>query len=143
MREYIVDVNIIFSAVIRQSEMYERLLDHCIFYTPDFALSELQKYRQVILKKTRQKPNGLRVFTIQFFKRLVVLPDFLISDDSLNKAEELCADVDPKDAVYVALAIELNIPLVTRDKPLFDGLQAKGFSLILQFDSLVRELLNQ
>jgi predicted nucleic acid-binding protein len=141
MNEYIVDANVLFSALIRQKELYDRLLEQCIFYTPDFALAEIQRYRKIILKKTRQNPEQLRVFTIRFFEKLVILPDFLISDEALETAVTLCADIDPKDAVYIALAQEMGLPLITRDKMLIEGLQSKGFTLVKPFDELVRDLL--
>ncbi len=140
-RSYVVDVNVIFSAVIRQKEFYDQLLERCVLYTPDFALTEMQRYRRVILKKTKQNPEGLKKFTIRFFEKLVVLPDYLISDETLQKATELCADIDPKDTVYIALAIELQLPLLTRDRVLYDGLTAKGFHLLLIFDELINDLL--
>ena len=44
-RSYVVDVNVIFSAVIRQKELYDQLLENCLLYTPDFALTEMHRYR--------------------------------------------------------------------------------------------------
>ncbi|MBO0932848.1 PIN domain-containing protein [Fibrella aquatilis] len=138
MNEYVIDANVIFSAVIRQKEIYESLLEQCVFYTPDFALNEIQRYREVILKKTRQNPDRLRTFSIEFFRKVVILPDYVISNASLRNAVDLCADIDPKDTVYVALSVELQLPLLTTDKPLIAGLQAKSFDLIRPFDDLVR-----
>lgn len=141
MNEYVIDANVIFSAVIRQKEIYETLIEQCVFYAPDFALNEVQRYRQVILKETKQNPDRLRTFSIEFFRKIIILPDYIISDNSLRSAADLCADIDPKDTVYVALSIELQLPLLTRDKPLIVGLQAKSFNLIRPFDELVREIL--
>ena len=141
MNEYVVDANILFSAVIRQKELYEKLIGTFVFYTPDFALSELQRYRHVILKKTKSNAERLREFTIFFFRLLVVLPDYIISDEALNRARLLCIDIDPKDTVYVALSIELKLVLLTRDKPLHDGLRQKGYDRVQLFDEFVRQQL--
>jgi predicted nucleic acid-binding protein len=43
------------------------------------------------------------------------------------KAWELCKDVDEKDMMFVALALELDALLWTTDKKLATGLLAKGF----------------
>ena len=51
----------------------------------------------------------------------------LISTESYFTAYHLCKDVDLKDIPFVALAIELNAPLWTRDTVLTDALRLKGF----------------
>ena len=112
------------------------------FYTPDFALIEINKYRSVILKKSRLKLDALNEYTFRFFRKLIVVPDYVISDNSLQKAIDLCADIDLKDTIYIALAIELNTTLLTRDKPLYDGLIAKGFMPIQLFDDFIRQQSN-
>lgn len=142
MNEYVIDANVLFSALIKQSDLYERLTDQFVFYTPDFALTELQKYRHVILKKSRSDPKGLKDFSVVLFKRIVVLPDYIISDDSLLMAKQLCVDIDEKDTVCVALNEELQLTLLTRDKPLHDGLKLKGYARVRMFDDFVREYLS-
>ena len=39
MNEYVIDADILFSALIKQSDLYEKLIDRFVFYTPDFALT--------------------------------------------------------------------------------------------------------
>jgi len=141
MTEYVIDANVLFSALIKQSDLYEKLTDQFVFYTPDFALTELQKYRKVILKKSKGDSQRLKEFSLQFFRQIVVLPDYIISTDALIIAQQLCADIDEKDTVYVALSQELQLTLLTRDKPLHDGLKAKGYARIRMFDDFVREYL--
>ena len=141
MNEYVVDVNILFSSLLSQKELYERLSEIGIFYTPDFSFTELQKYRNVILKKSKSKTEKLKSFTVKLFKQIIVIPDYVITHESLGKAIELCQKIDPKDTPYVALAIEFDCILLTRDKPLYDGLKAKGFEKIMLFDEFVRNYL--
>lgn len=67
-----------------------------------------------------------------------------MKDTSKLQAFELSNDIDIKDVVYVALSIEMNIPLVTRDIPLFSGLKKKGFENIILLDELINnELINK
>jgi len=40
---------------------------------------------------------------------------------------------------YVALSIELVYPLLTRDKPLADGLRTNGFTNVITLDELFRQ----
>jgi predicted nucleic acid-binding protein len=51
-----------------------------------------------------------------------------ISLPSRQTAYDLCKDIDPKDAVFVALSCELDAPLWTGDKKLKKGLMSKGFT---------------
>jgi len=142
MKGYILDANIIFSGVLSQKVIYKKLFEENHFYIPDYALLELSKYKQVILLKTKLKAKTLRDFTLHIFSRITVVPDFLISTKSFTYAEKLCRDIDIKDSVYVALSIELDIMLLTRDKELFEGLKAKGFLNIELFDNFINQSLN-
>lgn len=94
----------------------------------------------MLLKKVETKPQTLSEYTLFVFSHLTVVPDYLISEISQQKAKDLCNDIDIKDSVYVALTIQLEATLLTRDKVLFDGLQSKGFSNIVIFDDFVRKL---
>jgi predicted nucleic acid-binding protein len=41
--------------------------------------------------------------------------------------------IDLKDAIYVALAMQLDLPLLTRDNPLYEGLRKQGFRKVMLF----------
>ena len=138
MKQYVLDANILFSALISKKEHYLDLISHDVFYTPDFAFIELNKYRSVILKKLKLRLELLNEYTFRLFRKVIVTPDYIISDNVLIEAINLCEEIDPKDTVYVALAIELDAILLTRDKILYDGLTAKGFTLVQLFDDFVR-----
>ena len=72
-----------------------------------------------------------------------MVPEFIYAGASTQSAMQLCADIDLKDTAYVALAIELDSTLLTRDKPLHDGLKKKGFDPVMLFDEFVRSLIHQ
>ena len=137
--EYVLDVNILFSGILSQKEIYRLLFNEHKFYTPDFALIELNKYRDVILKKSKTPFNKLKEFTVFLFSRITIVPDYVISEKSFCKAVELCTDIDIKDVVYIALSIELDIPLLTRDAQLCKGLIKKGFTNIELFEDFIRK----
>ena len=118
MNAYVIDVNILFSGVISRKDVYRELFSENTLYTPDFALVELAKYRQVILKKAKVHTDKLKDFTLFIFSKIVVVPDYIISDASYQKAKELCEGIDIKDIAYVALTEELDLMLLTRDKEL-------------------------
>ena len=142
MKEYVVDVNIIFSGVLSRKEIYRKMFSEYILYTPDFAFIELNKYREVILKKTKKlKAEDLRDFTLFLFSKIIVVPDYIISESSYKKAEDLVKNIDYKDVAYVALTEELNLILLTQDLPLHDGLKSQGFENVKLFNEFVKEMI--
>ncbi len=64
----------------------------------------------------------------------------LMEKESKQRALELCRDIDEKDAPYVALAIELDIPLITNDKKLIKGLREKHFFNVLLLEEILQEI---
>ncbi len=139
MNKYVTDANVIFSSLISGQDNYLELVSINRLYLPDFALVELQEYQQIIWEKTKQNPDELKAFTLALFDKITVVPNLLISLPNYRTAYELCKDIDPKDMTYVALSIELSYPLLTRDKPLADGLRAKGFISVVTLDELFRQ----
>lgn len=143
MKGYILDANIIFSGVLSQKDIYKKIFDGNCFFIPDFALIELGKYKNIILSKSKLKSTTLTDFTLHIFSKITVVPDFLISKKSLEAAQELCREIDVKDSIYIALAIELDLILLTRDKELFQGLKLKGFINIELFDAFINQINNK
>ena len=139
MNQYILDANILFSGVISQKAIYRVIFNGNVSYTPDFVLTELNTYRSVFLKKSAVKGTDLKEFTLFLFSKIVVVPDYIITPGSYELAEKLVADIDPKDVAYVALSIELDATLLTRDKPLYDGLLAKGYARIQLFSEFITQ----
>jgi predicted nucleic acid-binding protein len=139
MNEYVLDVNILFSAIISGKDIYWQIVTKDVFYLPDFALTELQIYENLLLEKTKFDRDELKEYTIRLFKKMVVVPRIVISDNNLLKVISLCGDIDEKDIMYIALALELNVPLITRDKELYAGLKAKGFENVILFDDFFQD----
>ena len=140
MRNYVADANIIFSALISGKTAYLELVTENQLYLPDYALEELQEYQTLILEKTKQTPIALKEYTLELFKRITVLPNYVIFLRNHLIAFELCKDIDRKDMVYIALALEFDYTLLTRDKPLADGLRSKGFTNIIMLDELFNKM---
>lgn len=142
-KSFVVDVNIIFSGVLSQKDIYRKLFSEYKLYTPDFAFIELNKYRETILNKAQKiSTNDLHDFTLFIFSKITVIPDYFISEASYSKAQKLVKSIDVKDVAYVALAEELDLVLLTRDKALYDGLNEQGFEKVKLFDEFVREILD-
>jgi predicted nucleic acid-binding protein len=140
MREYIIDANVLISIIISGKASYKPILSYYKFYTPDFAFEEIEKYRPVICEKTKLKANELQDFAFFVFNQVSVIPRIAISDEAIDKAFELTSKIDIKDISYIALAIELDCVLVTRDNKLIEGVKNKGFRKIMSFESFLTSI---
>ncbi|MFN8346450.1 MAG: PIN domain-containing protein [Spirosomataceae bacterium] len=131
MNQFVTDANVIFGCLISGREQYLRLVTEKKFYLPDFALTEIQIYQELITEKSPMIGHKLRDYTLRLFEKLIIVPNFLISTQSYYQAFLLCKDIDEKDTVYVALSLEFGYPLLTRDEELTLGLRQKGFTNII------------
>lgn len=137
MGDFIVDANVLISIMISGKSYYKPILTFFNFYTPDFVFEEIEKYKLTILEKTRLNLQEFQRFTFFVFNKVSVIPRIVISNDAIEKALELTHDVDIKDLSYVALAIELDYVLLTRDKHLVKGVKKKGFRKIMTFEDFL------
>ncbi|TAE07675.1 MAG: PIN domain-containing protein [Bacteroidetes bacterium] len=137
--ELIVDANVLFSTLISGKGIYKRMVQDFQVYSLDYIFTELTYYQEDILKKTKLDKEQFAPYTIAIFSKIKVLPSIVLSDEAKQKAYDLCLGIDLKDAPYVALAIQMNIPLLTRDKVLLNGLQKKKFKNILFLPDFIEQ----
>ena len=71
-------------------------------------------------------PEQLTEWTYFVFSELTILPQYVFSQEIIEKTRILLENIDLKDLTYVALAMQLDLILLTRDKPLFKGLKKQG-----------------
>lgn len=134
---FIIDANILFSGFLSKKDFYYNFFNENKIFIPDFSLIEINKYKSVILKKSKTSHDKLKEFTLFIFNKIVVVPDFVITEKSLNQAIELCNSIDLKDSIYIALSIELNLTFITRDVKLYNGLLNKNFNKIILFEDFI------
>lgn len=138
MSDYVIDANVLMGMLISGKATYRPVLNYFHFILPEFALVELEKYSDVLKRKTRMREDDLLNWTYYVFSQITVLPQFVLNTDSHLKASKLVVDIDIKDVSYVALAMQLDLVLLTRDKPLYEGLRKKGFRKVVLFEDFLR-----
>ena len=131
--KFVLDSNIIFSSLISGKKLYIEILSQNQCYAPDFIFEEIKKYEKKILKKSGLDIN-FKGYAKDVFSNLVIIPKLAIEEESWKKAYEICRDIDEKDTAFVALSIELDLPLVTRDKKLYKELKNKQFKNVFLFE---------
>jgi predicted nucleic acid-binding protein len=67
------------------------------------------------------------------FEQIRFVPTDFIGSESRQIAYDLCKDVDINDIPFIALSVELKIPLWTGDKKLKEGLKLKGFNGFFEY----------
>jgi putative PIN family toxin of toxin-antitoxin system len=125
----VVDTNLIFSALVSRASKIREILfySNLAFYCPNFVITEIYIHKDKLLRYSKLNEKELYLYLNEIVERITFIPSEYISKVSREKAYDLCKDVDEKDTPFVALAIELKIPLWTGDKRLKEGLRSKGF----------------
>ncbi len=139
-QSYVIDANVLFNAFISGKDLYKLLFSEHAIYLPDFAFVELEKYKTRILNKTRLEEREFQDFVLTLFKDITVIPNFLLSHGSLKRAYQLCQNIDEKDTVYVAVALDFHLTLLTNDKPLYRGLKKQNFHRITLLGDVINTL---
>lgn len=139
----VVDLNIIFSALISGKEIYVDIFKINDVFVPDIVFSELNKYEARLIKKTKLKRNEFRTFVQMLFEEITVMPKFAISPENWQMAYKICNKIDEKDTPFVALSLELKMPLCTNDKTLYEKLKEKGFNNFVTVEELMKPIRNQ
>ena len=135
----VIDSNIIFSSLISGKTYYIDFLSQNEVYAPDFLFEEISEYECTIIEKTPLKENFYN-YAQDIFKYLKIIPKIAIRPETWQEAHKLCKDVDEKDTPFLALSLELKLPLITRDKKLYKGLLEKNIKNVILFEEIFDKL---
>lgn len=138
--DFVIDANILMSMLISGKASYRPLLTYYNFILPDFVLVELEKHKEVLKSKTKMQQDEFLQWSYFVFSQLTILPNYTLSKESLEKSEKLLDKIDLKDVTYVALAMQLDLTLLTRDKPLYEGLRKQKFKKVVLFEDFLQTL---
>ena len=140
MIDYVIDANILMSILISGKASYKPILKYYNFISPEFVLVELEKYKDILKKRTKMKDDELLQWTYFVFSEITILPQYALTSESLEKSKKLLEKVDLKDVTYVALAMQLDLVLLTRDNPLHKGLRKQGFRKVMKYEDFLRSV---
>ena len=136
---FVFDANILMAVLISGRAFHRVIFETFDIITPDFALTEIDKYSPLIVSKTKLRWSEHSQYAQFIFGNISVIPRYLLEPESIRKAIDLIGETDPKDTSYVALAIQTNTILVTRDKPIIEVARRRGFRRVLLFDEFLRQ----
>jgi predicted nucleic acid-binding protein len=115
----VVDANILFAALIKEGSTAELLIsDKLQLFAPEFLFEEFSKYKELILKKTHRSNEEFNQFFDLLNDQITIVPKKEITP-FIDKAEKISPD--PKDIIYLALALALKSNVWSNDKKLKEG----------------------
>lgn len=130
MIKIIIDSNLIFAALRTKHNHIRETLerDDMVFFAPNFLIVEIFKYKQLIVSKSKETEEEVYELLAIILQKIRFVNEEVISLGNIIHAHRLCNDIDEKDTPFVALTLELEGKFWTRDKPIKEGLKAKGFN---------------
>ena len=137
MKIIIVDTNILFSTLLGKNKKFRDVLlsqENVNLYSCKYAIVELFKYKEKIQKYSSFAEDEILELLYNLLKKINLFDENTLTEESLEKAFDLCEDVDEKDILFVAVTIELNGLLWTGDKKLKNGLESKGFNSFFEIE---------
>ncbi len=136
----IVDANIVFSGILNSNGKIGDLLinskKHFHFIAPYFLQSEIGKHYERLIKLSGLSLQRIKESEFQICKDITFVSEEIIKPGLWVIAENIVADIDPKDTHYVAYARHFRSKLWSGDKHLIKGLRKKGFPYIITTDEL-------
>ena len=114
--KFIADTNILFSYFWKNSITVSLIRNPNLkLISPEYALKEIEKYKQDIIKKTNISEttfNALK-YELKLHIKFVPIKEY---KEKLNKARKISPD--PDDVDFFALAIKTKSPIWSNDKQL-------------------------
>lgn len=140
MLDFVIDANVLISFLISGRASHRTILQEFHFLAPEFILTEVKLYEREIFAKTKLEEAQLRVYTLGIFGELTILPDYFTETENLLIASQMLEKIDPKDIQYLALTLQLDRMLLTRDKPLYKGLRKQGYRKVMLFEDFLKSI---
>ncbi len=130
----VLDTNILFSILIKPTgktyQLFEALSIKYSLFIGARTLIELLEHHQKILRLSRLPELELLALKQSLLSRLQIIYESSLSSTVVNLAFNLVHDIDVDDVALIASTIHLDAILWSSDKPLKDGLIAKGFTKV-------------
>ncbi len=101
----IIDSNILFSALIRDSTIRKLILD-CdeVFLFPEYIFEELEEHKEELLRKSKMFEEEFNDLLQLILKKVKVIPNIVLIPYR-EEAVEIIKDIDIDDVIFIACAL--------------------------------------
>ena len=104
-RILVIDSNQIISSLIRDSITRKILLNPTIdFIGPDYLFYEIEKHKDLIIKKSGLMASEYDFIIGEIFSRIEIIP-FEEILPCMDEAKEIMDSIDPDDTIFIAVAL--------------------------------------
>lgn len=111
--KFVIDTNRIIAALIKDSSCRAIILNNKYnFISPDFTSTEVNKYKDLILKKSGLSEKSFNVVMNMLLEKIDIRPK-LEYQDKISEAEKIISD--KKDVPFLALALSEKVDGIWSD----------------------------
>ena len=104
----VIDTNVFMAALISDSVVRRLLISRKItFYLPEFALEEIEKYREELKFKAGYSEDNFQKLKTLLLESLAIVPEQL-TKKHMREAIKVMESIDEKDAPFIACAIAIK-----------------------------------
>lgn len=112
----VIDTNEIISAIIKEGLTREIIVStNFDLLTPAHTLTEINKYKEEILRKSRLDENDFFILLKDIFSYVRIINPLFYSD-RMNEANELIGHIHITDVPFLACALAFGCPIWSDDK---------------------------
>lgn len=141
MSIYIVDTNIVFSAILNPENQIADILlnsaDCFEFHAPAYLRLEIEKHRDRILSLSNLGAPELEELKLIIFSRIKFINEEIIPFEIWRESARILRDIDSDDVAFLAASKFFDKDLWTGDRKLIKGLLEKGFNRLITTNELV------
>jgi predicted nucleic acid-binding protein len=111
----VIDTNIILSALIKDSITRKIIIEsNWEFYYPLISFYEINKYKNLVLKKSNISKEKYELLLMYLFKHIILIKNDKILNN-LEKAKNIMFNIDPNDVVFIATALSIKNSIIWSD----------------------------
>ena len=135
---YIIDTNIVFSAVMKSDSRIGRFIMAASrysvkFYAPKFLQTEIDNHLPELVQRAKRPASEVREQIELIYSKIQFISDDQIPIDMYSKGAFYAREVDEDDIVFVALTEYFGEQLLTGDNKLYRHLITKGYQRVVNF----------
>jgi len=111
----VIDSNILFSALIRDSTTRRLILEYDDqFLFPSFIFEEMEKHKTELLEKSEMTSEEFNRLLQLFLMKVIIVPKEMLIQHK-EEAFAIVKDIDPDDATFVACALAYPGSIILSD----------------------------
>tara|TARA_Y100000310_G_scaffold332587_1_gene408467 strand:+ start:158 stop:574 length:417 start_codon:yes stop_codon:yes gene_type:complete len=111
----ILDSNILFSALIKDSITRKLILEYEEFFLfPEFIFEELTKYKLVLVKKSKMNEEDFNKLMNLILTKVLIVPNELLLPFK-EEALDIIKDIDLNDVIFIACGLAYRNSIIWSD----------------------------